>query len=284
VDQIVDQKIAEHITRSVVVSTGNGAAPVQVNNAHAMLVYLLHLILHGHHVYLYGPPGSGKSTGAIMAAKALKRAFGYVSLNPQTPESKLFGHPTASGGYVETVFIKMYEEGGVFIIDELDNAHPALLNTLNSALESDEEGIGRLALPHRIVTRHPDFICVATGNTNGRGADKLFPERRALDSAFLERFAFIRWEYDLALEEALTLAQYKHGAAWLAWVRQVRAYTKEHSIRLWASPRASIKGAALLRTSDWPAMDIAHAVLFKGLDADTCKSILSACPLNGVRA
>lgn len=277
----VEERLSKHVPQTIKVQV-HGAdgkvVEVKIDNAHHMLKDLVQLIVSGEHVYLSGPPGSGKSTGAVQAAKALGRRYGYVSLNPQTPESRLLGFVDAGGIYRETEFFRCYTAGGVFCIDELDNGHPALLNTLNGMLETDSDGIGRGAFPCGVVERHADFICVATGNTNGRGADKLFPERRALDSAFMERFVFLAWEYDEALEKAITMAISADAAKWLAWVRKVRHYVKEHSIRLWASPRASFKGAKLLKAG-WTPERTAHAVLFKGLDVDTVARILSACPL-----
>jgi len=287
----VEERLTKHVpqTLKITVRKADGSKDrVTIDNAHAMLKSLVYLVSKGEHVYLYGPPGSGKSTGAVQAAKALGRHYGYVSLNPQTPESRLLGFIDAGGVYRETEFFRCFKwcgipecdccTGGVFCIDELDNGHPALLNTLNGMFESDSDGIGRGAFPCGVVLRHPAFVCVATGNTSGRGADKLFPERRALDAAFLERFVFLAWGYDEALEKAITLAINKEATKWLAWIRKVRHYVTEHGIRLWASPRASFKGATLLRDSGWTVPDIAQAVMFKGLDPDTVSHIIAACP------
>lgn len=278
----VEERLDRNVPRTLSVTRkerDKAEAKVEIDNAHAMLHDLVYLVSKGEHVYLSGPPGSGKSTGAVQAAKALGRRYGYVSLNPQTPESRLLGFIDAGGIYRETEFFRCYTAGGVFCIDELDNGHPALLNTLNGMLESDSDGIGRGAFPCGVVERHPDFVMVATGNTNGRGGDKLFPERRALDAAFLERFVFLFWGYDEALEKAITLSINKDAREWLKWVRKVRAFTVGANIRVWASPRAAFKGASLLLDSGWEHARIAERVLFKGLDADTVARILHACPL-----
>lgn len=281
----VDAKLHAVVPTTVqVVLPGESAPACEVPNAHHAMPKLMYLVSRRRHAYLYGPPGSGKSTGAVQAAKALGMRYGYCSLNPQTPESRLLGFVDAGGTYRETEFFKCYTLGGVFCIDEVDNAHPALLNTLNGMLESDADGVGRGAFPCGVVERHPDFVCVGTGNTTGRGADKLFPERRALDAAFLERFTFIAWEYDLALEHAITMAINPAADKWLAWVRDVRTYCRDNAVRLWASPRAAFNGAKMLTDSGWTVEEIAHSVVFKGLDADTVERVLSACPLPQVTA
>lgn len=252
---------------------------VKVDNAHELLPRLLYLVNARSHAYLWGPPGSGKSKAASMVAAALQLRYGYVSLNPQTPESRLLGYMDAGGNYRRTTFRDCYEHGGVFCIDELDNAHPALLNTLNGMIES---GMTEGPFPDGMVKRHADFVMVATGNTNGRGGDRLFPERRALDPAFAERFTFLAWGYDLKLETALVRAidDSQPSRDWLAFVRNVRTYCAEHGIRLWATPRAAMRGATLIRdAAGWSAGEIAEAVLFKGLDTDTVKRVLAAVPL-----
>jgi hypothetical protein len=205
--------------------------------------------------------------------------YGYTALNPQTPESRLLGFVDAGGKYRETEFFRRYTQGGVFCIDELDNGHPALLNTINGMLEVDHDGVGRGAFPHGVFLRHVDFVCVGTGNTNGRGSDKLFPERRAFDAAFLDRFAFIVWGYDTGLEHTLVRAiNSDKGPAWCDFVIKVRKYAEQHGIRLWATPRASYSGAALLKDSGWTVQRIASVTIFKGFDFDTEKRILASVP------
>jgi cobaltochelatase CobS len=283
----VQDKLDNQIPRELLIKIhdkdGGMREMKRMSNTHKVMPKLCYLISKRKHAYLYGPPGSGKSTGAVMAAQALSMRFGYASLNPQTPESRLLGFISAGGTYMETEFFRCYTEGGVFCIDEGDNGHPALLNTLNGMLEVDADGIGRGAFPCGVRERHPDFVCVMTGNTNGRGGDKLFPERRQLDAAFMERFTFLAWGYDEALEEALVKANNPvNGKTWLKWTRKVRAFVSDHGIRVWVSPRASIGGAALLKDSGWEVRDIAESIVFKGLDADTVTRILDACPLPSI--
>jgi hypothetical protein len=266
-------------TVTVQIPTRDDTPAVTVEHAHHMLPRLLELVASGQHVYLWGPPGSGKSAAAVQAAKALSRRYGYISLNPQTFESRLVGARTAGGDYVDTEFVRCYKDGGVFCIDELDNAHPSLLNTLNGLLESDADGNGRGAFPCGMVERHPGFVCVATGNTNGRGGDRQFPERRALDVAFAERFVFLYWPYDEALEQHLVLQANPNAEPWLTWILRVRQYVADNGLRLIVSPRASVRGARLLRETNWSVRDIADAVLFKGFDSDSVDAILTAHPL-----
>lgn len=275
VNELIEEAIGKNRTPLKIEVTNVDTGVVKtIERPHAKLKQLLYYVSKRQHVYLYGPAGSGKSTAAQQVAEALNRSFGYISLNPQTPDSRILGFVDAGGTYRETEFYRCYKNGGVFCIDEMDNASAALLTTLNSLLEN-----GHGAFPNGIIPRHAEFILVATGNTNGKGGNPMFPERRPFDSAFAERFTFLLWEYDEALEKDITLAINPKAATWLTWIRKVRAFCAKNYPRVLVSPRASFKGAEYLKDSGLPIAEIAEAVVWKGLDKDTVNRVITANPL-----
>lgn len=221
--------------------------PVKFDLAHKDLELLVWLVSvynaagHRQNIYMHGPAGSGKSTAARQASEALKLPYGYISLNPQTPDSRLLGYMHAGGEYVASEFFKRYTEGGVFCIDEIDNAAASLVTTLNGLLEN-----GHGAFPHGVFQRHRDFVCVCTANTIGRGGDINYPERRQLDGAFLERFLFLLWDYDHTLTKAIVkgILDDKH-LPFMKWVEQEASELKARFPTLIVSPRAHIQGATL---------------------------------------
>jgi MoxR-like ATPase len=237
---------------------------------------LLRYIQRGKHVYLYGAPGGGKSTAAEQAAEALGREYFYISLNPQSPRSDLQGLIDAMGTYRTALFRKAVEFGHLILLDEGDNASAATAVIMNTVLAN-----GWGSFPDGMVKVHANFVCVVAGNTSGRGADPMFPERRLQDSAFLDRFRFIEWTYDEALEEALSLARNPKAGAWIEWIRTCRAFVARERIRgLYFTPRASIYGADdLLHES---AADTAEALCFRGCSEDVRKRVLSAHPIPSV--
>lgn len=247
---------------------------IKIESAHKDLETLMYFINKRHHVYLYGPAGGGKSTSAQQISEALKLPFGYISLNPQTPDSRLLGFIDAGGTYRESVFYKIYKSGGVFCIDEMDNASASLLTTLNSMLEN-----GHGAFPNGLVERHKDFVLVATGNTNGRGGNPMFPERRPFDMAFAERFTFLFWDYDSALERSIALAINPKSSKWVDYIQGLRKYVQKEFPKVLVSPRASFKGAEYLKDNHLTVDQVLEAIIFKGLDKDTIKKIVSANPL-----
>jgi len=272
---LIDKALSSRAPREIRVEAA-GKKSKSIKNAHAMLEKLIFILGLRKHAYLYGPPGSGKSTGAMHAAEALSLAYGYISLNPQTPESRLLGYMDANGKYQASVLFKLYKDGGVFCIDEMDNASAGLLTTLNSLLEN-----GKGSFPCGIVDRHPDFIVVATGNTAGRGGNMQFPERRAFDAAFAERFAYLPWGYDEAMERAIALQIFEKAGDWVTWVQTVRKFAQSADPKLVISPRATFGIAEFLscKKSPFTIHETLDAVLFKGIEAERVTRILNANPL-----
>lgn len=228
---------------------------------------------------LYGATGGGKSHAAHQAAQALGVPFYYVALTPGLPDSRLFGYLDATGTYRGTVLRQAYEHGGIICLDEIDNASDTTITGLNALLAN-----GTGSFPDGMIERHPAFVLVATANTTLRGGSRNHAGRRALDGATLDRFAFLPWHYDAALEDARvqTVLPGATGRAWCAWVRTVRAYAAAHVPQLIVSQRAAYSGAVALAEGlpaglglDW----LADVFVFAGVEPATRDAIMAACPL-----
>ncbi len=240
---------------------------------HSQFPTLLKFVSSGLNVWLYGAAGGGKTEAARQVAEALGRRFAHISLNVQSQPSLITGYRTATGEYVRTPFREVYENGGVFLIDEISAANGNFLTSLNTAL-----GNGHCAFPDGIVARHADAVFLAADNTSGLGANGQYNTRQKMDAATRERFVFLLWEYDHKLEKAVTLSINPDADSWLAWVVSVRKTVDTLKLSLIASPRASINGARLLLRGLPPCI-VADAVLFKGIDSDTRAKVLSNAPL-----
>lgn len=159
-------------------------------------------------VMLVGPAGTGKSKLPEQAAKALGFRFAGISCTEGMSETALTGRyaPGSEGkwGFVTSQFVDFYENGGIFLIDEIDAANPNVLLVINNAIAN-----GHLPLPNRpekpVAKRHGDFRLVVTANTYGIGADRMYVGRNQLDAATLDRFKVgtVEVGYDKKLEEAL---------------------------------------------------------------------------------
>ena len=189
-------------------------------------------------IFIYGPTGCGKSYIAKQLADAIGLRFAFVScttgmsegqigvrLTPSIPDTTVMlmvynellkkkvdkvaaatmAAATASGfSPLVSEFVECYENGGVFLIDEIDAADPNVLLLINTALSN-----GKLAIPNRpdkpYAVRHPDFVCIASANTVGTGASRMYSGRNALDAATLDRFAIgkVFMDYDPEVEKQL---------------------------------------------------------------------------------
>lgn len=269
VQEIVDSAIADAIKRLVnriEVSVPN-LPPVDVGVQHKHFELLLKScnarLPDGHrlNVWLAGPAGSGKTTAAKMVAKALNQQFifnGAIS----TPY-ELTGFMDANGRYVKTPFREAWENGGVYLFDEVDSSNPNAVTAFNAALAN-----GCFAFPDGMVDRHPDCIVIAGANTSGNGATNEYVGRMKQDGAFLNRFVEIDWPIDERLEEALT-----PNKEWVNRVQAVRQRVKDRGIKgHMVTPRASLYGSALL-AAGVSMKDVERMTLKKGLADDAWNQI-----------
>lgn len=193
-------------------------------------------------VLMKGPAGSGKTHAAEMVAKALSLPFYAISVGAQTSESRIIGYMGATGEYVRTQFRDAYEHGGVYLMDEIDAGNANVLVTLNAALAGHY-----CAFPDKMVKRHDDFRFVATANTWGTGADRTYVGRNQLDAATLDRFANLEWPIDELLEWSFVDGS-PLGDKWCGVVQTVRAAVRDKAYRIVVSPRATLRGMALLES------------------------------------
>lgn len=238
--------------RPVDIKVGDMPA-VRVDRKHSALEDVLLMVVSGASPFMVGPAGSGKTTLAQQVAQVLQRPF-YMASRVSS-EYKLTGFIDANGKCVRTAFREAYENGGVFLFDEVDASDADALTAFNAALA------GQLAdFPDGVVKRHKDFVALAAGNTFGRGADRQYVGRNQLDAATLDRFQVIEIDYDEQLE-----LQLAGNDEWTKHVQRVRAAILAEKVRHVVSPRASISGARLL-AAGMDRAKVEEACIWKGLD------------------
>jgi hypothetical protein len=256
--------------------------PVMVNGAHpafARLAYFASKSVNGarQNVLLHGPAGGGKTTACRMLAEALSiPRWGYISLSPQAPASRIEGFIDATGTFRDTEFFRCYSDGGVFLFDEVGNMSPALGVALNTALEN-----GHANFPSGMVARHPDFVCLAADNTPLWGGTRTYSVRQAVDGAFRDRWVFLYWPIDAKLERRVALGINPESAPWIEWVQKVREWALTNAPQLPVTPRATYRGAEFLLDGASVGLtlaDIAESVIFRGLDAETVSRAIRAVP------
>lgn len=155
--------------------------------------------------YIAGPTGSGKSVMVEQVCAELGRKYCRIQITPETDEDSLIGGIRLQNG--TTVFkdgpvIDAMRTGAVLMIDEIDRGSNKIM-CLQGVMEGKPVTIKRTG---EVVTPHPDFTVVATGNTKGRGDDSgKYMAAVIIDDAFLERFPVV-FEHDYpvkAIEEQI---------------------------------------------------------------------------------
>lgn len=229
--------------------------------SHPQTAKITACIKHDIPVYLVGPAGTGKSYTLKTIAGDLGLDF-YSTNAIQDVYTGLKGFIDAGGEYHETEFYKAFSNGGVFLIDEMDASIPEALTTINTAIANRF-----FEFPNGRIDAHPDFRIVAAGNTYGNGADELYTGRMVLDSASLDRFTVIKFDYDERVE--LHIA---HGDKELvSFIRSIRLSCTQNGIRGTFSMRM-IHNVYKLQ-QDLPLTDVLEMAVVKGMDIDTLNTI-----------
>jgi MoxR-like ATPase len=204
---------------------------------HEKFESVLRLASQRKNILLVGPSGCGKTYLAAQVAEALGLSFNFLSCSIGMSESQLLGWllPTGEGGqfvYQESAFVHTYENGGVFLLDEIDAADANLLTILNASLSN-----GHLAVPQRhsnpIAKKSENCLVMAAGNTFGHGPDRVYAGRNQLDGATLERFKVgtVYCDYDARIETQTV------NPKLLEWGHRVRGKITDNKLRRIMSTR-----------------------------------------------
>lgn len=278
----------KEVEKEVPANSTSGKSSVGVPNVnkkrhHYLLPLIKKAMAARCHTWLVGPAGSGKSTLAADAAAELKMPYAALSVCSQTTKTDFLGYLDAHGVYRSTSFREIYENGGIFCLDEVDNGNANVLAVLNSSLSGDET-----LFPDKVVKRHKDFVVVSCANTFGLGSSISYVGRTQIDAATLDRFFFVEMPYDDGLEAHVAgfpgvgSPKWNDGAgkvptveSWLATVQKVRDLVAELGIRTIISPRATYNGIALIKQGV-PQQFLEKGLLYKSLSPETVAKIRQA--------
>jgi cobaltochelatase CobS len=179
------------------------------------------------------------------------------------------GRRDINGTYVEPPFLRLYETGGIVLLDEFDAADPNVALVINSALANCH-----LSVPLRaekpVADRHPDFAAIIATNTWGLGPDGTYTGREGLDASTRDRAAVakIRIGYSESVEASYLPKSDKLGAA----LRKVRENVEAQKIRRVVSTRA-FEQAARLRAAGMSDRAILNRFLLDWTDAERAKAL-----------
>lgn len=163
-------------------------------------------------VYLHGPTGCGKSTGALELAAALNQPCIRFQGTQQAKESAIIGKTDLvvddeSGEQVtrwtDGLLPRCMRNGWWILVDEFTALPPGILFAFQAVLEGNQ-----LTLPTGEVVRPQEhFRIIATDNTNGRGDDSgLYAGTHVMNEATMDRFGIvIAYQYPEPEHEAKIL-------------------------------------------------------------------------------
>tara|TARA_R110000744_G_scaffold170264_2_gene288397 strand:- start:4913 stop:5674 length:762 start_codon:yes stop_codon:yes gene_type:complete len=146
-------------------------------------------------VLLTGERGCGKTTLAKDVSADLDIPFFSMSMTRQTTLSHLLGFMNVNGVYIPSQLRTAAENGGLFLLDEVDASDPNVILCLNT-IEN-----GYIAFPDMVVEIHENFRLMATSNP--QGGHREYVGRAKLDAATLDRFDIIDVLKDDILEKSL---------------------------------------------------------------------------------
>ena len=232
--------------QTVIIETvRNGAPLARIEASHPELERIIRKVGARKHVFIAGPAGSGKTWVGEQAAKACGLPF-YMS-GSITSRYSLLGYKDGSGTYQTTAFRQAVEHGGLFLLDEIDGSDAAELLAINAHLAA--RAGQTVAFPDGMVSVHPDYVYIASANTYGHGADRVYVGRAQLDGSTLDRFYRLAFGYDEALEARLA-GDTDQARAWVRCVQAIRAEARVMGAKVIVSMRASIEGASDLADGD----------------------------------
>lgn len=303
VEKIVDARLVDSLLprRIETVIPGTGETR-DVGVQHAYFEAIRRIASQRMNLWLVGPAGSGKTSVAKSVAESLNLPHYSLSVCALTSKADLIGYRNVSNGeYVATDLRRAYEEGGVFLLDEVDAGNANVMVIMNALLAN-----GHCAFPDRMVEKHPDFTLLAGANTVGLGADKQYVGRNQLDKATVDRFVMMEFPYDPAIEAimagvspscfaesdrpepiefiqvedkadadndaALKAQAEERCAEFCRRVVRIRKAIDSLKVRHIVSPRATKAGCTLIRLG-FSLKDTMNMAVWKGLDADTIAKV-----------
>ena len=151
-------------------------------------------------VLLQGDAGTGKTTSAMAYASQRKMNFFAVPSNNAIDFTQLVGglFPDADGKlkFIDGAVTLIVREGGLLLINELNNAPKNLSQYLMSLLD-DRRCITLMSHDNEVIEAHPDLLVVADMNPNYRGT-------QLLNEAWKDRFEIkLNYTYDNAIEKQI---------------------------------------------------------------------------------
>ena len=163
---------------------------------------LIKKAVRGQLIYLWGPPGVGKSYFPMKLADMLE--IPVIIIQAVSMPEVLIGTLDINGNIQRTKFNQAIQIPCVIIFEEIDSwngkTREALMPFLANGTITFDDG--------QTIRKHPQCLIFGTGNTNMMGPTREHPNRERIDQAFIDRWRFKRIAYDHDTAESIATHDY----------------------------------------------------------------------------
>jgi cobaltochelatase CobS len=234
---------------------------------------------------LWGHMGTGKTTIFSQACARTRRPTIRIQHTLNTEESHILGQYVYRDGETKWqpgwLAIAM-RYGLVYIADEYDFAVPHVLSVYQPVLEGEALVIKDAPPEWRVVTPHPNFRFLATGNTNGTGdAFGIYQGTQLQNAANYERFAVVQRVtfMDNAIEKQILQAKTgvtaKDADNLVRFATMIRAECDKSSISTPITPRSLVNAAktGLMKGDFKVGLTMSYVNRLSSVEAEVAKGI-----------
>jgi hypothetical protein len=184
-------------------------------------------------IWMVGPAGCGKTTICMEVGELAGIPVTIIPCGAGTSATTFLGYkyPEREG----TPFVHAFAQEGIIVLDEFTSLEAQVAQIVNGALANDE-----LTSTIGTFRRHEKCVIIATSNTFGNGADRMYVSNNQLDASTIDRFAGGIVEIDYSKEYE---RQYDNEVVQYVW--KMRDAIKANGLRKVASTRSIISGCKL---------------------------------------
>jgi cobaltochelatase CobS len=160
-------------------------------------------------LFIHGPSGTGKTSAIKQIAARLNIPVYQITASERMEPSDLIGHYILVDGatqWQDSALTLAMRNGGIFLLDEVDTANPAVLIALNGVLDGSPLVIAEHG--GEIVQPHPLFRIACTGNSAGNGdSSGYYCGVGQMNMAFMDRFTVLEASYPAPEAETALLTR-----------------------------------------------------------------------------